>query len=351
MAEKILVIGGGIVGVSVATQLLRRGKSVVLADSNRPGSPDQASYGNAGILAREGIIPNASPATLLQFPKLLSGNGPMYVNWKELPFDLGWIWNYVMSGRRSNRESFASAMNALIYDTLDQHLSLAEGTPASKCIKLGDFSLLYPTRRMRKAASTSNALRSDFGIEFTYRERTDLQARDPNLGPRYKYAVDFHDHGWIVNPSAYIDALFENYLAKGGLYLNRNVVELGNGQVTFDDGMVGEYDQIPLSERREWLLQHSTFYVFGGEESYGYLASDRLRDKDANAAVLMFAEMAASLGAEGKSILQYLDEVYLRYGYYIEDVINNSNGCTTTALQYTYYNGGREGYQKEGNAE
>jgi phosphoglucomutase len=36
----------------------------------------------------------------------------------------------------------------------------------------------------------------------------------------------------------------------------------------------------------------------------------------------MFAEMAASLGAEGKSILEYLDEVYLRYGYYIEDVIN-----------------------------
>ncbi|MEX0332250.1 MAG: phospho-sugar mutase [Puniceicoccaceae bacterium] len=84
----------------------------------------------------------------------------------------------------------------------------------------------------------------------------------------------------------------------------------------------GEYDAIPLSQRREWLLEHSTFYVFGGEESYGYLASDRLRDKDANAAVLMFAEMAASLSLAGKTILDYLDEVYLRYGYYLEDVIN-----------------------------
>ena len=85
---------------------------------------------------------------------------------------------------------------------------------------------------------------------------------------------------------------------------------------------VGEYDAIPLARRREWLLRYSTFYVFGGEESYGYLASDRLRDKDANAAVLMFAEMAASLSLSGKSILDYLDEVYLRYGYYLEDVIN-----------------------------
>jgi phosphoglucomutase len=82
------------------------------------------------------------------------------------------------------------------------------------------------------------------------------------------------------------------------------------------------YDRIPLARRREWLLQDSTFYVFGGEESYGYLASDRVRDKDANAAVLMFAEMAASLADSGKTILQYLDEVYLRYGYFLEDVIN-----------------------------
>jgi len=82
------------------------------------------------------------------------------------------------------------------------------------------------------------------------------------------------------------------------------------------------YDEIPLEQRRQWLLQHSTFYVFGGEESYGYLASDLIRDKDANAAVLMFAEMAATLAAGNKTILAYLDEVYLRYGYYLEDTIN-----------------------------
>ncbi|NDV62694.1 phospho-sugar mutase [Puniceicoccales bacterium CK1056] len=88
------------------------------------------------------------------------------------------------------------------------------------------------------------------------------------------------------------------------------------------EGRVFDYDNAPLEERRRLLLEHSTFYVFGGEESYGYMASDLVRDKDANAAVLMFAEMAATLQAEGKTILDYLDEVYLRYGYYLEDVIN-----------------------------
>lgn len=86
--------------------------------------------------------------------------------------------------------------------------------------------------------------------------------------------------------------------------------------------VIEDYDSLPLAQRREWLLKYSTFYVFGGEESYGYLASDRVRDKDANAAVLMFAEMAAALQAEGKTILGYLDEVYLRYGYFLEDLVN-----------------------------
>ncbi len=83
-----------------------------------------------------------------------------------------------------------------------------------------------------------------------------------------------------------------------------------------------DYDAVPPARRREWLLKHSTFMVFSSEESYGYLASDRVRDKDANAAVLMFAEMAATLRLAGKSVLDYLEEVYLRYGYFREDVVN-----------------------------
>ena len=93
-------------------------------------------------------------------------------------------------------------------------------------------------------------------------------------------------------------------------------------KVVAEKGRVFDYDNAPLDERRKLLLEHSTYYVFGGEESYGYMASDLVRDKDANAAVLMFAEMAATLQAAGKTILEYLDEVYLRYGYYLEDVIN-----------------------------
>jgi len=93
-------------------------------------------------------------------------------------------------------------------------------------------------------------------------------------------------------------------------------------QMRDDQGLALDYDATPLATRRELLLEHSTYYVFGGEESYGYMASDRVRDKDANAAVLMFGEVVAALAAQGKSVLTYLDEIYLRYGYFNEGIIN-----------------------------
>ncbi len=83
-----------------------------------------------------------------------------------------------------------------------------------------------------------------------------------------------------------------------------------------------DYTSTPMEKRRELLLKHSTYCVFGGEESYGYLASDLVRDKDANAAVLMFTEVAAWLKKSNRTFIDYLDEIYLRYGYYLEDLIN-----------------------------
>jgi phosphoglucomutase len=60
------------------------------------------------------------------------------------------------------------------------------------------------------------------------------------------------------------------------------------------------------------------FYVFGTEESYGYLPNDYLRDKDGNSACLMFAELCAWVKARGLTVPEYLDEIYLRYGFYLE---------------------------------
>jgi phosphoglucomutase len=83
-----------------------------------------------------------------------------------------------------------------------------------------------------------------------------------------------------------------------------------------------DYEATPFEQRAKLLLQHSTFYVFGTEESYGYLPNDYLRDKDGNSACLMFAELCAWVKGRGLTVPEFLDEIFLRYGFYLEGVIN-----------------------------
>ncbi|MGF1531309.1 MAG: phospho-sugar mutase [Puniceicoccaceae bacterium] len=87
-------------------------------------------------------------------------------------------------------------------------------------------------------------------------------------------------------------------------------------------GAVIDYDRTAFRNRMRLQLEAGTFYVFGGEESYGYLASDAVRDKDANAAALIFCELVARLEEEGKTVIGYLDDIYRKYGYFRESLVN-----------------------------
>lgn len=58
-------------------------------------------------------------------------------------------------------------------------------------------------------------------------------------------------------------------------------------------------------------------YLFGFEESYGYLAGTYVRDKDAVVASMLIAEMAAYYKKQGKSLAEVIDELYKEFGYYI----------------------------------
>ncbi|MFM7209675.1 MAG: phospho-sugar mutase, partial [Verrucomicrobiota bacterium] len=76
---------------------------------------------------------------------------------------------------------------------------------------------------------------------------------------------------------------------------------------------------LPLRRRAPLALRHSCLFLFGAEESYGYLADDAVRDKDANAAVLLLVEYAAVLRSRGRTLLDALDALHLSHGAHHED--------------------------------
>jgi phosphoglucomutase len=103
------------------------------------------------------------------------------------------------------------------------------------------------------------------------------------------------------------------------------------------------YADLAESETRRLRLAYSSFYVFGGEESYGYSGADFVRDKDGNGAVIMFCEVAAYAKLRGQTIDQLLDEIYSEFGYFAEKtsslVFEGAEGATKIASLMKSYAG------------
>jgi len=80
-------------------------------------------------------------------------------------------------------------------------------------------------------------------------------------------------------------------------------------------------------------LEGKEKFIGGGEESYGYLIGDEVRDKDAIASCAMIAEMTAYAKNEGKSVYELLMEIYCKYRLYKEDLISVTKKGKTGAKE------------------
>ena len=111
--------------------------------------------------------------------------------------------------------------------------------------------------------------------------------------------------------------------------------KLGKYEGSIPERMRRDYVDLSEDETRKLRLERSSFYVFGGEESYGYSGADFVRDKDGNGAVIMFCEVAAYAKAHGKNVDQLLDDIYSEFGYFVEEngslVFEGAEGATKIA--------------------
>lgn len=81
-------------------------------------------------------------------------------------------------------------------------------------------------------------------------------------------------------------------------------------------GADGEYHFITQFKQAEMDSSRDYDFLFGYEESYGYLAGTHARDKDAVVSSLLICELVAEAKANGKTLLDVMEEIYGTYGYY-----------------------------------
>src|SRR5438046_6293038 len=94
--------------------------------------------------------------------------------------------------------------------------------------------------------------------------------------------------------------------------------KLGKYEQALPENVRQKYVDLSEEETRRLRLAHSSFYVFGGEESYGYSGADFVRDKDGNRVLIMFFEVAAYAKSRGRTVDQLLDEILAILGYLAE---------------------------------
>ena len=98
----------------------------------------------------------------------------------------------------------------------------------------------------------------------------------------------------------------------------RRICEVNN--IHFDETFTGF--KFIAEKLAEYKAAGSYEYILGFEESYGYMVGDYVRDKDAVTASMLIAEMAAYYFDRGMTLLDAMDELYEKYGFFREETLN-----------------------------
>ncbi|MEY8827718.1 NAD(P)/FAD-dependent oxidoreductase [Sedimentitalea sp. XS_ASV28] len=220
--SEVLVIGAGIVGVSTALWLQRAGLNVTLTDRSGPASG--TSHGNGGILAACAVVPVTVPGLLARAPRmLLDPDQPLFLKWRYLPRLLPFLRRYLANATDAQVERTSRALTDLLGDCADQHIALAQGTPAAAYVRPGSYLFGYPDKAAFDADGYVWSIRRKRGYRFREMTADDMAAHDPALAGRFGYGVECPDHGLITDPGAYVKALAEHFVANGGTLLTDEI--------------------------------------------------------------------------------------------------------------------------------
>jgi len=220
MGKSILIIGGGIVGLSCAYFLQKEGNQVTVIDKS--AMEGGASYVNAGYLTPSHIIPLASPGMMAKGLKwMFNSSSPFYMKPRMDPDFIRWAWAFNRSSTRSNVEKAIPLIKDI--NLLSKELYVAMHDSG----ELGDFQLekkgllmLYKTQKEGNHEKEVAKRAADEGLEVTELTRSDLDALQPNLNKHIDGAIHYQCDAH-TSPNEIMSQL-KGYLKKVGVVIHTN---------------------------------------------------------------------------------------------------------------------------------
>ena len=211
----VVVVGGGVVGVSAAMHLQRAGHRVTLIEQNTPGSG--ASGHNGAVLNVGECLPTGMPGILRSIPRLMvDRHAALIVRYRYVPRLSPWLVRFIRSSATSRVEVISEAMKQLTDRAVDGYRPIVEGTPAAGMIYDGGMLLGYLSERTFAADSFSNELRTRRGTKFEIFGDKEITALDPVLAGRFTRGVYRPDVRFLIDSQGFVERLAEDFVARGG---------------------------------------------------------------------------------------------------------------------------------------
>lgn len=224
--REIIVIGGGIIGVTSALALQAEGFSVQLIE--RRDIAAEASGGNAGGFAYSDIEPLATPGVIRKAPKwLLDPLGPLSIPPIYVPTIIPWLFRF---WRASKPDCYAAAVKAqaqlmeLSLAATERLIALFHGEPLMR--REGQLQL-YEGEDQFVASLPGWELRRKYGVEFELlTNRHAIAEIQPGLSNRFTHAGFTPKWMNAVNPETWTKHLATQFLNRGGIIKHTEVMAL-----------------------------------------------------------------------------------------------------------------------------
>ena len=196
-----IVLGAGIVGVSVALHLAKRGLAVALVDRGEPGQG--TSYGNAGIIEGNTLFPARFPASLGALLRIALKRAPEADY--HLAF-LGQVAPWLLAFRRNSAPErlveTMQAMRPLFSRSVGEHATLMAESDAERHLRRTGWLKLYRSDAGFAGTARERAIAAEIGMPLRVLDVEAARAFEPSLAPVFRHAVFWEQAASISNPLA-----------------------------------------------------------------------------------------------------------------------------------------------------
>jgi D-amino-acid dehydrogenase len=221
----VLIVGAGVVGLSVAVYLQRAGIPATVLDPLGPAGG--ASFGNAGMLSPDTATPIAMPGMLRKVPGWLRDPlGPLALRPSYLPRVLPWLLQWVKAGRLERVLAISDAMRALHRDTLVCWRELLGDAAYHDLIRPSGQVSVWEGDGASPTEAIEQQIRERHGISAQPLGADDLRQMFPGLARDITRGLLVPGNGYTVNPQRIVHALADRLRDAGGAIVGERVMKL-----------------------------------------------------------------------------------------------------------------------------